>query len=428
MISKFLCKGAFAIVLSIVAVGCGSKSNASAQNSSTTSDSAANSQADGGGSGSDAGPGGDASTITGGGTIGSTVAVTASELQIVTHALDADNNLQQAALKGQVLVPAACSAATPCGLIVVVGDYRQPPWPTMNNGAKQLASDTNSVVVIFNLPGTGDGGNKSEGSDDMGGLWHISAVKDVMHQLSARKDVDKTKTGFVSIGTGLMAVAASLKTFGNGDLGNVAWLIDVEGPVDRCGISQAPEDDGQQIGPSDGAGASDSACHYTLYPHADQYPAASNGHPASIVCAPGAWPITVTGAGCDKNDWWISREPYTNLKGITQKYWRLQFANDHALPSHVSSMLAIKAVASSPAHAYAVNWLLCKVPSETECKDLSTQNQACWLGDSTKGNGFAPAPFASGPLKAMTADVLLGLWLPKFVNTINDPSQFSNCK
>lgn len=371
-----------------------------------------------GGQGDTTGPGVD---ISGG------VAVDNQAMTTTIHVTE-NGESKQAALAGMIYTPQSCTPAKPCPLVVVVGDYDSNAWPSYGPGGKTLASQSGAIVAIFNLPGLGQGGNTSEGTNDYGGLWQTTAVSEVMHQLASRPAVDKKRTGFVTIGTGLLPVAAAFKTFGNGALKDVAFLIDVEGPIDRCGISQAPENDAQGIGPSDGPGATDSACHYGIVPHGEQYPAAKDGNPASIVCAEGAWPITQTGKNCQDNSWWVEREPYKNLASLTARYWRLQFEYDHRLPGAGSSLLALKAVAASSSKMFRYNDLgACKLPSPGLCDQRKAAGLSCFLpGD--YGNGMPPAPYSSGKLQPVSPEALLGGVLPYYVQTIVDLNALPNCK
>jgi hypothetical protein len=402
------------MAVAIALAACGSKTQASGgvDSGSVSGQDVAGGQDTGGGPGPD---------ISGG------VAIDNQAMTTTIHVTD-NGESKQATLAGMIYTPATCTAAKPCPLAIIVGDYDSEAWPKYGPGAKVLASKTGAIVAVFNLPGLGQGGNISEGTNDYGGLWQITAVSEAMHQLTARAGVDKTRTGFISVGTGLIAVAGAFKTFGNGALKDVAFLIDVEGPVDRCAISQAPEDDAQGIGPSDGPGATDSACHYGLVPHGEQYPAAKAGNPASIVCAEGAWPITKTGKNCQENSWWIEREPYKNLASLTARYWRLQFQYDHRLPSTGSSVLALKAVASAPSKMFRYNDLAaCSLPTANLCQQRQAQNFSCFLPDD-QGNGMAPAPYSGGKLKPVSIDALLGGVLPYYLQTIVDLKALPNCK
>ncbi len=331
------------------------------------------------------------------------------------------------AIKAAFIKPLDCTASAPCPLVIVVGDYDPAPYPTYTDPAKKLAAIAHANVLLFNLPGTGDGAQHSSGTNDYGGLWHMTAVQQLYKTQSIAPGVDKTKVGFLTIGTGLIPVTAAFDAFPS-DLASVNFVIDVEGPIDRCSISQAPEDDTKNIGPGDGAGASDSACHFTTAPHSAQYPPATGGKPASIICAPGAWPITATGSGCDDNAWWIDREPYTKLQKVGARYQRLQFKYDHRLPSHWASRLALKAMASSASNYFALNNMpACSTVNEDDCTALEAGGQSCWLsGD--YGNGLASAPYAGTDFVAISWDALFSEVLPTYVNAILDTKTNPKCK
>ncbi len=346
------------------------------------------------------------------------------ELQTTISVL-VNNEQQQAALKGVVLHPVTCTSTSQCPLVVVVGDYDGNAYDAYVPAASKLAAGVNVNVVIFNLPGQGPASKKSSGTDDFGGLWHETAVKEVMRFIAQRPYVDQKRCGYLTIGTGLIPVVRALKVYGTSALSFVNFLIDVEGPTDRCAVSQAPEDDGKGIGPSDGAGASDSACHFTTKaPHSAVYPAAQDGKPASIVCAEGAWPIAATGVTCSDSSWWSAREPYTYLSDLFTRYQRIQFTNDHRLPSYWSSRMAIQRVAGSPSHYFALNDM---PPCQAPLTDDECVGQPCWL-EGPYGNGLAPAPFAAGKLKPISTDDLFTQVLPGYVQRMIDDKTYPNCK
>ncbi|MBM4344553.1 MAG: hypothetical protein FJ100_14405 [Deltaproteobacteria bacterium] len=334
----------------------------------------------------------------------------------------------QALLKGVVIKPAACSETSKCPFIVVVGDYDHSAFPDYVPGAKQLAGALKVGLAVFNLPGLGAGSGKSEGEDDVGGKYHQAAVKDVMHLKAAAKWVDGNRIGYLTIGTGLISVTKALKTFGTtSTLKNVKFLIDVEGPVDRCSISQAPMDEAANIGPADGPGATDSSCHFSSSgggTHANMYPPKTGNKPASIVCAPGAWPITKTGAGCNDNSWWSERDPYTALKSANYRYQRIQFKHDHRLPSYWASRLAIQALASSPSKYFQLNNM---EPCGAAWSDAECEGQPCWL-EGPYGNGMVPAPYSDGGLVKVTFDALFTQVLPGYVKRMLDTEANKDCR
>lgn len=326
---------------------------------------------------------------------------------------------------GVVLKPDTCSAAKPCPLVVVVGDLATPLYPKYTNGASQLAGALGVGMIVFNLPGTGEAqyiaGEKSH--NDIGGPLHQAAVKNVMNLKSKADWVDPKRMGFITIGNGLSPTVKAIKTYDA--LKSILFLIDVEGPIDRCAYSQAPADPDLQIGPDDGPGATPSTCHITeSSPHSAMYPPAHDGLPASIVCSLGAWPISKTAKDCTDNAWWIEREPYGYLKDAFYRYQRVQFQYDHSQPSYWSSRKAIEAVVSSKSPYFQLNNMpACSAPfSDADCKTVP--NDGCWLHGAF-GNGMAPAPYAGNKLVQITPDALftqvLGGYLVRMLDTVGAP-------
>lgn len=402
-----------------VATGCGSDPTPTAPATTGGTDAASTDTAPTGGSDSTAV---DVATTGGADALPAGGAVEKIDLKVSISVLG-----EQALLQGLVLKPAACTEAKKCPFVVVVGDYNHNAHPDYVGGALLMASALQVVVAVFNLPGLGAGSNKSEGKDDIGGVWHQTAVKEVLHLKSAAKYIDTTQMGYIAIGTGLISVTKALKTFGTtASLAKLKFLIDVEGPLDRCSISQAPLDEAAGIGPGDGPGASDSACHFSSKggTHAAMYPPKTGNKPASIVCSPGAWPITKTGQTCSDNSWWVERDPYTALKGAFYRYQRLQFVHDHSLPSYWASRLAIQAVASSPSKYFALNNM---EPCGAAWTDEECVGAPCWL-EGGYGNGLAPAPYSDGALVKITLDGLFTQVLPGYVKRMLDSTANKDCR
>lgn len=411
-----------ALACAALAVACGETAPAPAGGGAAADTTSTGGTGDTGGGtgGTDTSTGGGADTAIAGGP------VETEELKVAINVLG-----EQALLKGVVIKPAACSESSKCPFIVVVGDYDHDALSAEKGyvgGAKQLAGALKVGLAVFNLPGLGSGSNKSQGEDDVGGKWHQAAVKEVMHLKAAGKWVDGNRIGYLTIGTGLISVTKALKTFGTtGTLKNIKFLIDVEGPVDRCSISQAPMDEAANIGPADGPGASDSSCHFSSTggaTHANMYPPKNGNKPASIVCAPGAWPITKTGAGCNDNTWWTERDPYTSLKGAYYRYQRIQFKHDHRLPSYWASRLAIQAVAASPSKYFQLNNM---EPCGAAWSDAECEGQPCWL-EGPYGNGMLPAPYSDGGLVKVSFDALFTQVLPGYVKRVLDTEGNKDCR
>lgn len=339
--------------------------------------------------------------------------VEALELGVAVKHLDKQYNL-----RGAILKPEACTDKALCPLLVVVGDYDSNAYPEYQPGLAKLAGALKIGVVVFNLPGQGMGSNKSEGEDDFGGDLATAAVKEVLLLKSKMAWVDLARRGFLTIGTGLIPTSKALATFGSSEsMKTVLFLIDVEGPLDRCSTSQAPASTADGV-VSDGPGATDSSCHFSKTgTHAVTYPPASGNLPASIVCSPAAWPITKSGKGCDDNSWWVSREPYTYLQKAFYQYQRIQFEHDHRLPSKWASRLAIQALASASAQPYF------QLNNMEPCTDAWTDEecvgQPCWLSGSY-GNGLPPAPYSDGKLVKISTEALFTQALPGYVQRMLD--------
>jgi hypothetical protein len=328
-------------------------------------------------------------------------------------------------LAGLEIHPLDCTESAPCPLLFVVGDRAEGAFPAYKNGAEELAKALKVGVIIFNLPGQGSGSNKSNGPDDIGGSVQEAAINQVVKLKQVKGWVDKSKIGFLTIGSGLWAFARAYKVFSQAALSNIGFLIDVEGPVDRCGLSQTPADEAAGIGPGDGPGATESACHFDFYPQSAQYPAAQNGKPAAIVCATAAYPILGDAEkGCDKQSFWASREPFNNLKDARFRYQRLQLTYDHAQPGYWQSRLAIKAIASSKAPYYALNNMqACSSPlTDEECDGLP-----CWLNGGF-GNGLPPAPYAGSDWVQVSPDALMTQVIPGYLLRMLDKTAAPNCQ
>lgn len=332
-------------------------------------------------------------------------------------------------LNGRLIQPSSCTKSAPCPLVVVVPDREVDAMITYTEPARYLADRAQVNVALFNLPGTGVGGFKAKGDNDYGGTHHLTAVKEVMRLLRERDEVDQAATGYISLGYGLVPTAAALKTFGANSLKSTAFLIDVEGPVDRCAASQAPEQINKGIGPDNGPGTSDTACHIdddiTL---AEAFPGATDDKPGSVVCATGAWPITKTGEDCTSG-WWVGREPATALRSIRTRYQRLQFSVDHRQPTRWSSRVAISAAFASKGCPYVgLNDMPpCQSPLSDEICDGLGKGQSCWLGAGL-GDGLAPGDFGGEGWCEVTTEALFALVLPKYVKRMLDLEQFPNCK
>jgi hypothetical protein len=392
------------LLTALTALGCGETTTGPATPNPADSAASVDSGGSGGGSG-----GGDATTLP-------AAKVSKEEFDLsIGPVLDVTTKA-----KGVVIRPDSCTASAKCPLVVVVGDHGASPYPAYLEGASQMAGALQVGVILFNLPGRGEAqylsGSKKD--DDIGGPLHYTAVRDVL-KLKGKGDwMDTGRVGYVTIGTGLTPVAKALKTFGSvAPMNQVKFLIDVEGPVDRCDYSQAAADETLGIGPEAGPGVSEGACHVSSgAPLSAMYPPGKDGKPDSIVCSENAYPISKTGKNCTEGTWWSDREAFNYLKETNLRYQRLQFKYDHAMPGYWASRKAVQAVVSSKSPYFQINNMEACGPafSDEDCAGLP-----CWL-EGPWGNGIAPAPFAGADFKAITPTDLFTQVLPGYVARMLD--------
>lgn len=345
------------------------------------------------------------------------------EVKPLTITVNAGN--VQAKIAGVEIRPESCTAEAKCPLVFVIGDRTEGAFPAYQSGAEALAKALKVGMVVFNLPGQGQGANKTNGPDDVGGTVHKAVVNDVIKLRKAAQWVDPNQVGVITIGSGLWAFGSAYKTYKSGAVGTVAFLIDVEGPVNRCGLTQTPANEAAGIGPGDGPGATEGACQFGIAPQGSQFPAAQNGKPAPIVCSPGAYPIlNDPSRACDKSIFWNSIEPYFTLKDANYRYQRVQLRYDHQQPTYWQSRLAIGAIASSKSRYYALNDMqACSAPlSDEECEGLP-----CWLQGGW-GNGLPPAPYAGTDWLQVTPDALMTQVIPGYLLRMLDTANNPNCK
>jgi hypothetical protein len=339
------------------------------------------------------------------------------------------------AAKGRILKPAACQAASPCPGVVVVPDRDVTPLPDYIGAAQKLAAE-GYVVLLYNPPGRGQGSDKSTGTGDYGGSQDQAVAYEAMKLMLNFPYVKKISdtsvaAGYLAIGYGLVPIAKVIALHAQATLAKMLFVIDVEGPTDRCAIAESPANPAKGI-TGDGPGVTDAACWFLLSSgdgtatHSEKYPAGSEGLPDSIVCSESAWPISETGQNCAANSWWMDREPRIQMKAWPVRYQRLQFVNDHRLPSPWAGRDAYKSIANSKSKFFVFNDLEpCKaLPSHETC--LEQGADFCYLAFSGVGNGFAPAPYAKG-LEEVTMDELFGAILPNYVKRMVNVSEFPKC-
>lgn len=350
---------------------------------------------------------------------------TPSEVEVNPLTITVTAGDVQAKIAGVEIHPLDCTSDNKCPLLFVMGDRTEGAFPGYKDGAVELAKALKVGVVVFNLPGQGTGANKTNGPDDVGGTVHKAVVNDVIKLRKAAVWVNPLKVGVLTIGSGLWAFGSAYKTYKSGAVGSVAFLIDIEGPVNRCGLTQAPADEAAGIGPGDGPGATEGACQFNLEPQGSQFPPSTNGKPAPIVCSPAAYPILDDpNRSCEKQIFWNSIEPYLTLKDAEFRYQRVQLKYDQRQPTYWQSRLAIKAVAASKSRYYALNNMeACSTPfSDEECVGLP-----CWI-EGSWGNGLPPAPYAGSDWVQATPTAIMTQVVPGYLLRLLDTQNNPNCK
>ncbi len=288
-------------------------------------------------------------------------------------------------------VPEGCSDDSPCPLVVLVpGELASGDVFFEDEMPANLAAKLESVVVTYNPPGRGSGPRKSQGEEDYNGPEGQDALSDVLNYMIKNLKTND-RVGVVSFGFGLSAASGALGRFGPTKLAEVDFLIDVEGPVNRCFITASPlEVDGDIDG--DGPGVNDERCDFEIGPRAEAFPFdLPNGAPPSVICHEAAFPISLTGMNCTEDTWWGFREPSNYLSKMSANYLRLQMTYDHAQASRWSALEAIRyAIMSDDVEYHQLNDVQPGLPlHSSEYGDASCLTQGCYLDFAGLGNNLS---------------------------------------
>jgi hypothetical protein len=285
-------------------------------------------------------------------------------------------------------------------------------------------------VVTYNPPGRGATGERSDGQEDFGGQAAQDALKDVANTVAKSTSVDSTNFGFVSLGNGLADAAGASARFSATALDFVTWLIDVEGPTNRCYITQSPffveEDEGWYIN-ADGPGVSATRCDFDMYKRTEKFPAGTSsdgkgldGTPNSYICHQNAFPIRQGGKPCDNDQWWAPREPKTYLKDLEIYYLRLQLLHDHEQPTRYAAREALRWVTQAETLGYQIN----NVNENNNLKGYSEdelEKAGAYLSYKGVGNGFGTDVYdTDGNFDKLSKEQLLTVVLPSFVKKMQE--------
>jgi len=323
----------------------------------------------------------------------------------------------------QFYTPDVCTEASPCPAVVLVPDRLEAGIDTFSPVASGLAAELVSLVVVFNSPGRGSGSERSSGEEDFNGTKAQDKFVELLIHVSKQTFVVKNNIGIVSIGFGLSLAAPALARFQEGSLEFIRYLIDVEGPINRCYITQSPffvnQSEGWYIN-QDGPGFTPSRCDFDLHPRLQKFPAGTSsdgkgtdGTPNSYICNENTYLLKEASVTCEDDSFFTTREPKQYLEEIGVHYLRLQFRYDHEQPTRLGGIEAIHWASKGDALSFQLNNLSLnqKLSAYSE-EDLLAAGAFL----STKaGNGFGTDVYAEGKLKPITQAELFSAVLPDFI-------------
>ena len=332
-------------------------------------------------------------------------------------------------------VPDGCSAAAPCAAAVLVPDGVQSGDAFFGSRAPEvLAGTTGAIIITYNAPGRGTGVFKSAGTEDYNGQQGQDVLKDVLLALNKNQDTNE-KIGVISFGYGLSAAAGALARHYEANLPFTDWLIDVEGPINRCYATEQPLDEAAGI-TGDGE-VKDGWCDFNVAGilREDAFPTSlPEGVPKSVICNPKAFPISLTEKGCSDETWWKDREPNKFLQKLHGAYLRVQMKYDHRQPARTGALLAVYHAIQSPYLDYEqLNDVKSGTPVQV-AGDAQCLQQKCYLDKSDLGNSVLlpdcqqdECTTPENPFKGvmdgyspMSLDAFCEKVLPKYVKRLND--------
>lgn len=337
----------------------------------------------------------------------------------------------EATIKAWVYTPPGCHAGDPCLGLVLVPDLRMAgteQYPA--DLAKGLAVLTDTVVVVYNPPGFGEGAAQSGGEHDFGGPRDQDALKDVLGRIENVPEVEADRMGVLSYGSGLVAASGAVARFGTTNLTFVDYLIDVEGVTNRCYVTQAPytlDPRGNHIN-TDGPGPTQSRCDFHWFPREQKFPAGTSsngkgtdGTPNAYICNQGAFPLLEAGQTCENDTWWKEREARAFLPKLQIHYLRLQFLHDHRQPTRIAAREALRWLVSDSAQA---SFQLNDFTRDTKLAGYSEgqlENAGTYLAPPGVGNGLGTAVYDDdGDFSEITTGELLLSVLPKYVKRMQE--------
>lgn len=329
----------------------------------------------------------------------------------------------------------SCTEATPCPLVVLIPDHLEGGLDTLSQHGIPLARALQCVVVVFNAPGRGTGYDASSGEEDFNGTTGQDSLVRVIKEASMVKAVDPDRVGIVSIGFGTTMAAGALGRFHETGLAEVDFLIDVEGPTNRCFMSQSPflvnEAEGWYINEDGDGWQSPGRCDFDLHPRKEKFPAGTSsdgkgtdGTPNSYICNDNAFPLVQAGVTCDDDDFFNTREPKILLNKMGVHYLRLQFLYDHEQPTRLASLEAIHfATTNSNLLSVQLNNLAVDQPNLSKYSEQQLLDAKAFLTIGGVGNGFGTDVYAESGFSAISSTELWQKVLPAYIKRMQQRSK-----
>lgn len=328
--------------------------------------------------------------------------------------------------------PAKCWDGNPCRAVVLVPNKDHGGIEEFECCGKELAAKLgNTVVITYNPPGRGSSGQKTSGEEDYGGHDGQDTLKDVINMMRKRQHIKEDEFGIVALGNGIADASGAVARFQATFLDFVTYLIDIEGPTNRCFITQSPyyvDDDGWYIN-SDGPGVSYTRCDFDFYDRSTKFPAGTSsdgkgadGTPNAYLCHQNAFVVGATAKTCDQDVWWNKREAKTYLKDLKIHYLRLQFLHDHEQPTRYATREALRWITQADTASYQIN----NVSQNNNLQGYSEADLAemgAYLQFPGIGNGWGTDVYDDdGDFEKLSKQELLLVVLPQYIQRMQKRS------
>ena len=328
-------------------------------------------------------------------------------------------------LFSRAYIPVKCNKG--CAALVLVPDGLE-GMEQFEGIATEMADALDTIIIIYNPPGRGNYAERSEGEEDYGGYKGQDALKDVANHWEKKTLVDGNRFGILSMGYGLGTATGALARHRDSFLNFVTYLIDVEGPPNRCFVSQSPyyvDLEGWYIN-EDGPGVSTTRCDFDINLRKYKFPTGTSsdgkgfdGTPNSYVCNVNGPILREAGVTCADDVWWHAREARTYLPDLNVHYLRVQFLHDHIQPTRYNGREAMFWISQGNPASYQLNGLnknnSTKGYSEAQLLEAGVYNV------SGAGTGYGSGIFdTTGNFKKLSQAKLFTAVLPKYIIMMQD--------